>query len=277
MAQVIECLFRGTSSAFEHMATPEISVSNPCCLDTAHAAVAWLLVQIPGLVCLVRRTGSYSIDASEVDHVVALAQELCSSEANVYVKETLAEHTWTLDCSNDNARSPTGTSLDFSSLSAFVLATRYHLCRMLLCGVLQTLASFGEATIPIDKQTVEDQDVTAATAICMCLDYATRADPAMPLTALAMVIPLQVALGSWDRLERRQASTASQDYRRAVRSSDWILDQVHWIDHMWRSTHTNHERMRQLCNLFAGGPAIAGLCDFRDDSLRNALTKLSGG
>lgn len=256
------------------MPMPETPLNQPLSLDIAHTAVAWGLTQLPELVCLVRSAGN-SHDAAAIDHVVNLAQQLYHCQNDLYVQATLEEQMRTAECVHEAARPPDGLAFKFHSLSAFVLATRYYLHRTILCGLLQTIHGFHQHTTVEAVQQAESEDIAAATAIAMCLDYAMRPVSTMALTALAMVIPLQHGLGSWDRLKRRQATTDTLGYRQAVTMEDWFLDKIHHFDLMWRSPHTNHERMKRACHMFAGGPVVDGVCDVRDSALHSAMRDFS--
>lgn len=247
-------------------------------IETAHTAIAWLLFQIPGLVSAVRSLHSPLADTLAVTEAVARACQLRHSLLDSYVRETVQEHSWIRDCLADSTTSPAGPSLDFGSQDAFVLALRHYWYRMLICGLLQSLHRIVKDRMTtnvcrkagvgndycVDLQAAEDDDVSAATAISQCLPYASKPDvAAMPLTALATVIPMEFSLGTWNRLLQRQEAADAPDYHKALRMGRWTLDRLHRIGETWRARRTDHERVKKYCDAFAGGPLTEDLCSVR--------------
>ena len=150
--------------------------------------------------------------------------------------------------------------LEFKSLQAFVLATRYNLYRVLICGLVQTLIKLGSHSNEFDIAAVEQEDVAAATAIAMCLPYALKPTVSRPLTALAMIIPLQLSLGTWTRLQQRH-SAGTVEHQQATRTIDWSIENTNDLMLMWHSKLITLERMAMLCNMCAGGPLLEWIYD----------------
>ena len=258
------------------MPVPEMPINGCLDLDTAHVATAWLLVQIPRLACLVRSSVSDPTNNPVKQTAAAAAFQLYRSDLASYVEDTIDRFSWTTKSSKDAIGSPVSLVLDFSSVSAFILAVRFHLHRVFLCGLLQTLSTHHGPLLNIDMDTVEAQDVASATAIAMSVQYATEPGQAMPLTALAVVLPLQLSIGAWDRLQRRRQRTDGGVCEQAVEMREWYMCHINRLVWMWRGIVTTPERLGALCDMFAGGPTIEDACANIDRSAVKAREELRG-
>lgn len=260
----------------QDMSFPELPFSGCLDLDTAHVAVAWLLVQIPRLACLVRLTGSDRSKNPAKHAAIAAAYELYNCSLNSCVENTIDHSSWITKSSNEAIGSPVPRSLEFSSVSAFILAVRFYLFRVFLCGLLQTLNKHHGALPGIDMAAVEAQDVASATTIAMCIQYAMRPGPSMPLTALAIALPLQLSIGAWNRLQRRQQRAGVKSCEQAVEMREWYMYHINYLVRMWRGIIATPERLGALCDMFAGGQAIEDACVALDRFAVKATEDLRG-
>ena len=248
-------VFWGRCSSFEHMSKPHTPSDGPFRLDIALAAVDYLLIKLPRLTCLVRSVLEQPFDTKAHSTATSTAEILYNSNEDLYIQSTLRKHTRIVKCLEGTSRSPTGETFDFDGLNAFVLDTRYYLYRTLLCGLIQALDNFAPNSAFCNNSTAEQEDLSAATSISMCVDYAFEPTRALPLKALGVVIPIQLGLGAWHRLQHRQSSTDAE-YQRALLMKRWSLDRIQYLAEMWHVKPVEPKRMELVCEMFAGGPLI---------------------
>lgn len=235
-----------------------------------------LLIRIPRLVCLVRACVQDPFNLPTREDVIALVGQLHGSEQESYVEKTIAARSWNNTSVDDQNTSPTGTALVFDSLPVFVLTSRYHLYRLLLGGLLVTLSTispnaFNEEAIK-EAETIE---LTAATSLAECLDFALKPSPAQSLTIMAMILPLEISLGAWHRLQHREASVGnSPKYQEAGRMASWCIEHLQGLCSRWRAGPIPRNRMEAMYGVFVGGPLLNDAYDYRkgeDEILRQTL------
>jgi hypothetical protein len=90
----------------------------------------------------------------------------------------------------------------------------------------------------------------------MCVDYTLKPTDSRPFTALALLGPLQLSSGTWFRLQSRQSSTHTLEYKEAVSMVEWSLTKAHIIEDIWQSAPATVERMTLISDMFAGGPFV---------------------
>lgn len=163
---------------------------------------------------------------------------------------------WTVEWAGDPARSPNGQCFEFDSLIAFAIATRHFASRILTCGLMQTVESLEGGSPNSGVTEAQQEDITSAISLGMCLSYALRPSESMPITALGLVMPLQVAHSAWYRMKKRHSSTNAEEYQRAVRMKDWNMEGIHALENVWCDKHCNHERMDEYAEMVAGGKAF---------------------
>ena len=268
MYQVLESIFQGQSSAFEDLEKPYLLDDGPCQLDVALLAVEYLLVRVPRLVLAIRLTVQNPSDVEARAKAINLTKELYNSDADRYCARALSLHTCTTATEEKTATLPTNAIIEFDSMSAFVLATRYYFFRCLICGLIETLGKLDPDALSTDLPSVEQAGISAATSIAMCLDYALRPAPSRPFTVLGMIIPLQFSLGTWIRLQQRQP-VGTPGHQQATRMIDWTITNVNHLSQMWRGPHTDVERVGPICELTAGGPLSESLYDYKRRCIRS--------
>jgi hypothetical protein len=174
-----------------------------------------------------------------------------------YARGTLKAHSKEV-VARGQSLSPFDTAIHYDYLPAFVLATKYCLYRILVCGLIETLEKLcvpGE--LPLDMTAIQEADISAATSIFKSLDYALQSDPKRPLTCLEIIMPLQFGFGSWDRLAKRQRSASSQEYLRAVTMRNRDLEVIDQLLRLWNGSVEQSKRRQAVCAMFAGGPLVA--------------------
>ncbi|KAF2722273.1 hypothetical protein K431DRAFT_345771 [Polychaeton citri CBS 116435] len=176
---------------------PEPLLDTSFDLNVALATTRSLLIEVPGLICMVRAAAQFnSKDEDAARKAICAVQSLYDCDRDIYVRETLHKHTTSHACLSDECQSLFHMLLTFDCLDAYVLATRYRIYEVLICGLAETLGAHDYSTMDIDLEAVEDRDIAAARSLAMCLDYALRPSSAQPLATLAILIPIQMALAT---------------------------------------------------------------------------------
>ena len=193
-------------------------------------------------------------DADLIERIVALF----NYDASAFVERTLSAHSTVVKDLEGLKASPMGVSLEFTSVHVFFVAVRYYISQIIICGLMQRLGEMhtdGMALLNIPA--ARARDVAAASSLAMCVDYTLKPTRSRPFTALAILGPIQLALGTWLRLQKRQPSTHTLEYMQAVSMMDWSLAKAHYIEQMWQSAPASVERMTLISEMFAGGPFVS--------------------
>lgn len=248
----------GDVSQLETIARPPVSLDGPPQLDVAVRLVDDFLIRLPRLICYVR---ACTEGADNLSDVIESVKHLLGSEEDEYAREVLTAASWTTTSLSDDTKSPTGTVFEFESDRAFNLATKYYMYRLLLGGLSVTLA-----TISDDHQLLPEAEyieLDAATSISECLDFAMKkSGPAQPLACLTMMMPLELSLGTWHRLEERESvlleTSKSLKCRQAVQMKEWCTEVVEDICERWRAGTIPRDRWETMYGAFVGGPLLDG-------------------
>ena len=246
----IESTYCAKPSSLEQLATIP-PLNRPCDINVALLVVDHLIVQLPRLITYVRAAAGPCSGSQDKLEAIRLVHSLYDSEADSYVGNTLTKHVKKMICSNYDTRSPTGTALDFDSQSTFILAVRYHTYRTLICGLLQTLANVRPHGFGLEIDVIEQQDVASAMAVATCLDYALKAGPSRPITALAMIIPIQFTFLTWDRLRKRR-HPGSPGHQQALILLDWSMEILSSLHAMWKVPPWYRKNLQYVLPIFAG-------------------------
>jgi hypothetical protein len=83
---------------------------------------------------------------------------------------------------------------------------------------------------------------------------------------LRMLIPIQLDFGAWDRLLKRQTSSDTPEYQRAMLMRDASIEIANQIDVVWGSRLPVPWRLSRICEMFAGGPLEEWMYSYRSVS-----------
>lgn len=259
--QVLEALLRGNDSCFDDYDTipPPKSTSNR--VNDALLALQGLFIRLPRLARLVRAAQEHDttpIIGEALQRAYNLSQELFTSTNDGFIQETLAEETTVsiLTCPPMAPIEGLG-SLNFRSGGGFMLAAKYYTYRLLLCGLMLRVLSFGPLDPVLDEEEIRAEDMSAATAVAMCVKFALGRPDSHPLIAMRLFLPVQMAFGAWYRFEKLERSGAlfdTPEYRKAVRMKRWCLGIAQKLDHIWGNIPTDEQQLEEVCEIFAGGP-----------------------
>ena len=262
--QVCESILHGRQSAFDNLSMQVRLSSGSRQLDTAFAEVDRVFVKLPRLALCVRGAIEDPNDASISLKATALAEEIYNSEDTCFVRGTLAKFiTPTPTSSPEVKASSLNFSFHFESFDAFNLATRYFLHRVLLCGLIQTLCDLRHCNLQIDRSAAETEDILAAMSIAQCVDWALNQHLSNPLAELKMLNTLQLGFGAWHRLQKKQPSTETGDYQYGLSMKAWFVHIANHIDRIWQSRLTSYQRLEFITEMFAGGPLMEWMNNYR--------------
>lgn len=256
--QVVESIMSGlASSVFEGVFKTDLATkSSNGRLAMALDASCLLLAKLPRLVYLVRDATQPTCQHDRITAVVEEALWVFHSNTDEFVRETIAAHIQVLEARDIDSAPPSGTVFEFASQTAFAVAAQYYVHRTIICGILQTLLRGHDDFHSLDLAAVQRADIEAATSIAMCVRYALEPRPSKLFTALKILFPLQMGVGSWLRLQRRQSSGVSPDAMYAAAMIHWTYDRVDEIGLMWRYTSGRLDMLAKICDMYAGGPFI---------------------
>ena len=149
-------------------------------------------------------------------------------------------------------------NLDFDGAQVFNLALGYYFSQIIICSLMQRLEEVHVGhTLMLDIPAARARDVAAATSLAMCVEYALKPTPSRPFTALAVLAPIQLSIGSWVRLQNRQASAGTAEYSRAAKMVRWTSEKAHYMVEMWQSAPASVERITLISDMFSGGPFVS--------------------
>lgn len=199
-------------------------------------------------------------DLEGLAEVIELVNLLRYSAEDQWAREALAAMSWTTTSLSSETKSPTGTVLEFESTPAFVFAIRYYSYRLLIGGLLVTLATISDDQCLLAE--AEYVELDAATSVAECLDYALKPGSAQCLISFGMILPLELSLGAWSRLQQREAkslySPGSLKYRQAVQMQDWCIENLQDLCQRWRAGPIPRDGMETMYGALVGGPLLDG-------------------
>ncbi|KAF2096993.1 hypothetical protein NA57DRAFT_57603 [Rhizodiscina lignyota] len=217
--------------------------------DTVSVMLAEQFVKIPRLARLVRESSARPDDVETFSQAVALANELYLDDLEPLMNKVLSD-TSIVPTSAYKVATYFSESFHFSSIDLYTLATRYYTYRTLLFGLLQTLYGSGNPSAHFYIDKIEGQDIQAATALAMCVDYAMNVDLSFPLASLRVVAPIQMAFGTWLRLEKRARNAA--DAQRGRQMQEWSLELANGLLRDWKAPPDPLWMIRVKNEAFAG-------------------------
>lgn len=257
-------MLNGDDSSFD---TDGVYAPSPTIFSTDNAlqAVQDLYVRIPRLVRLTRSALHRHIDEDATAEAVQVAQTLYASPLETCIRQSLANELSTRLAISGLVPAVVGSyCFDFETLESYVLATQYYAYRILLCGLIESLCTLNDAKGMFILQDVREADVTAATSVAMFIEYALGSSKPHPVRALRLQLPLQVAFGAWDRLQKRQVTSAGFEYDKAIHMKRWSMEMLGKIDDIWGILRTDRGLKESSCEMAAGGPRTGDMEAWRD-------------
>ncbi|KAF2171694.1 hypothetical protein M409DRAFT_17931 [Zasmidium cellare ATCC 36951] len=271
--EITAALHFGQPSQLEAFSNPQYSLDEPPPIDVATLIVNDLLIRIPRTICALRACLQDQDDIQKMSEACTLAKALYHSANASWVQKTVTATSRPSSPLHNKSTSPSGITLTFDSIPALTLSTRYTLSRLMTCGLLQKLT-----THPLSRfffpgtfaPEVEAAELSAATFIAECLDFALRPNPAQVLVAVTMIMPLEACVGTWSRLQRRERAAGrldSLEFKHAVEMQDWCIEHLQRLCSRWRAGPIPRRNMEQLYDVLVGGPLVPSTYEFQENGV----------
>jgi len=205
-------------------------------VSSVQACNCELSIRLPRLVRLVRQAREAPSDAEPRRAAVQLARELYRLDHDDTFQDMLARGI--VKVVPSSGEEVLESFLDFTSYCAFCIFINYWGARVLLCGLILSLADISPVMpwiYDFDPDLVAAQDVQAAQYLAMSLPFAMRSPTRLPLTALRFVLPLDLSFGAWHRLESRAGGPGATglDAERASMMKRWIQGWLMEMAYKW--------------------------------------------
>ncbi|KAF2816019.1 uncharacterized protein BDZ99DRAFT_493930 [Mytilinidion resinicola] len=231
---------------------PPETISEYPAFDTACQAVMQQYVRVPRLMKLVR---TYLQDPNNLilrNEAVDLARKLYLSNLDSLVSTALVDTADLVPTNSPDLREYYPDSFKYHSIKILDLLVHYWTCRVFLLGLIQTLCStqYFSSSFPLEE--IIEEDERAAGYILMSSEFAASVKP-MPTGAVLMIMPLQIAFGTWHRSERRQGFYGER-WNRAVCLKKWSLDSSNEYLSIWGGREQSTDELEAKTRAFEGAP-----------------------
>lgn len=231
-------------------------------------AMMHVVVQCPRLTVSIRNAIRNPNDVDAVALAVSQAENLWRlTRQNYFVDYINASIKTVADCDDNTLTDILGYGIDFNHAQEMVIATRYWLLQVFLCGTLDTLSrrfpsQFGLSLLP-GPETFHGIDVSAATQLARVV-FALGPNPS-PLTLIRTHGPFSGSIGAWHRQVRyllmiqpgSEDSSGSAAAREealctALRMKRWVLDNCNVILNRLHITQVDEPAWMEALDCMAG-------------------------
>ncbi|KAK4503149.1 hypothetical protein PRZ48_006576 [Zasmidium cellare] len=264
-AEIGSALHSGQPSQLEPIARPQYSLTSPPSLDIATSIVNDFMIRIPRITCAVRACLQDPDNPRKISEAYDLAKGLYHSENATWIQKTIDA----TSTSHPSPFTPSGFAFTFTSTAAHALASRYFLSRLLISGLLTNLSTIPLSRIffsPTFAREVESAEIAAAISISKCLDFALRPNPAQDLIACGMIMPLEVCLGTWSRVQKRSTAD-SEKYSHAAEMQKWCIKHLQSLCARWRAGPIPRENWEAIYDVLVGGELVRGTYELRENGV----------
>lgn len=254
---VIDSMLEGHDSVFDSNQLVREEATSPSMSLPAIASTALQgqMIKLPRLCRLVRSCSERPDDSDLFQETVALAERLyldcCDLNLDFYTDQIDLEPTATQEVLHMFVQ-----SYRFPSVQAYNLLILSYAYQVLLCGLLQSLLRLQVSSPVLDLPEIQKRDLQAATNIGMSADYALIMDPTMAMAALNILIPSQLSLGPWHRLEKRSQTT--EELTLARQKQEWIIMITSGMLKKWKAIPPTLPTLQMKMDGFAGGAMLDG-------------------
>jgi hypothetical protein len=107
-----------------------------------------------------------------------------------------------------------------------------------------------------NKEVVQGNDISAATSIVICVEYALGSPNLHSTVAMRLFLAKQMAFGTWHRVQRAESSNnlfVTPEYNKAVALKNFSTGIARRLDHMWGNFPTDYDEMEKTVEMSAGG------------------------
>lgn len=231
-------------------------------------AMMHVVVQCPRLTVSIRNAIRNPNDVDAVASAVSHAENLWRLTRQKHFVDYINISIKTVaDCDNDTVADILEYGIDFNLAQEMVIATRYWLLQVFLCGTLDTLfrrfpSQFGFSLLP-RPETFHGIDVSAAKQLARVV-FALGRNPS-PLTLIRTHGPFSGSIGAWHRQVRylsmiqpgSEDSSGSDTAREealctALRMKRWVLDNCNVILNRLQITQVDEPAWLEALDCMAG-------------------------
>lgn len=220
------------------------------------------MVRIPRLTRLARevRSDPYNIDLGM--EALALAEKLYLSDLGTIVDGVVNSYSEWFPTLDEGLARYYPDSIEFSSLSVFETLIRYCFCRILILGLCRVLKEVVPFSPILDSASLAYEELRNASLIATSMQYAEKQKNPFPLGALLGILPLQVAFGTWWRVQRGDIdeNTAEVDRswekERASFMKEWCREKSNGMLRIWNGHEKSTSRLEVQIAALEGGPLM---------------------
>jgi hypothetical protein len=110
-----------------------------------------------------------------------------------------------------------------------------------------------------NEEEVQGNDISAATSIAMCVEYALRSPNPHPIVEMRLFLPMQMAFGIWHRLQQAEGSKKLFAHPLYINAAmeHWSFGIARRLDHTWSNFPTDFHEMDSIVEMIAGGPLLS--------------------
>jgi hypothetical protein len=218
-----------------------------------------IMVRIPRLVRLVREARADPYDFNAAAEAASLAEELYQTDLQPVVDNLMAKYSELIPTRDLALATYFPESTHFIGKTLFVALMRYCSCRIIVIGLCRRLVENG-LLLPVQStSTLEEQEYDCAGKIAMAFQYAEELRYPLPMGAYLMMMPMQVAFGSWYRMEQDaeraldMEAEDSADMRRARYMMNWCKTKGNGMVEAWECEPMSSEMLKARMRIMEGG------------------------
>jgi hypothetical protein len=220
-----------------------------------------LLVRIPRLIRLVRMIRHECANADMAREALVLADKLYRTDLRGVMQGLLAQATERVPTRNLGLVTYYPESIHFSTLCMMEALLRYSFCRIVIIGLCRQLFEYG-IFIPIySTSTLAEEEIESASMIAMSLQHAEQHGDAIPMGPFVSMVPLQIAFGSWCRLERDLIGVTqdtdtegNEELEKARFMMEWCRVQSNVIVKRWGGQQMSSDMLKAQVGVLEGAP-----------------------
>jgi hypothetical protein len=170
--------------------------------NQAFACMKELYEPLPRLLRLIRLWKQVPTNDALGAEAVGAAKELYLHRCSFLIEEVIVHSNSAVPKLSPDADIEEPPTLEFDSVSEFILIVRYYCHRLLLYGAIHTICNILASESPFDIDILKTQDLHAARIVDMSVGFALQESGSLPLSAHHLMTPLKLAFGAWHRLEQ---------------------------------------------------------------------------
>jgi len=213
-----------------------------------------LIVRIPRLIRLVRDVRRDPTNAEAAKEVSTLADKLYRSDLRVLIQGLVEQSTERVPTLDLGLAKYYPESIHFSTMCMMEALMRYSFCRIIILGCCRQLIERGLFNPVHGTSTLAEEEVESAGMIAMSLQHAEQHGNAIPIGPFVAMAPLQIAFGSWCRLERDLGQGGDEELERARFMMEWCRVRCNAILERWSGDQMSSEMLRAQVEILEGGP-----------------------